>query len=206
MSGNYSIQHQIIPLAALFQVLQLVDDIATKGQCDSYALSVSMASLFDYRIEPVPQVYGGDAQHIPGLAYGFQTLGQCLAQRHPRLPVLLNYMVGLLQVEKILRSNEALMAALRERLEQLDRKNRDFDLGQAHCINALGQLYEDIMGQFSYRILVKGERLYLQDSNNAAKIRTLLMAGVRATFHWRLLGGRRWHLFFKRKALIQALR
>ena len=203
--AHYSVQEQIIPLAALFQSIQLVDDIATSGQCEPLSFSTSMASLFDYRIEPIHEIYGGDTVQIPGLATGFKTLNLCLNQRHPRLPVLLGYVVGLLQLEKTLRKDDSLMTALRQRLEQLDSKNRNFDLGQAHCINALGQIYEDIIGQFSYRIMVKGNGQYLRDSHNAAKIRTLLLAGVRATFHWRILGGRRWHLFFKRKILIQAL-
>jgi len=203
-----SIQQQIIPLTALFQAVQLVDDIATRGQCDTDAMTTSLASLFDFRVHPVDEIYGGqstESGRISGLSPGYSTLKRCLEQQHPRLPVLLGYVVGLLQVEKYLRRDESLMSALRQRLEQLDRKNRDFELGQAHCINSLGQIYEDIMGQFSYRILVKGDRQYLQDNHNAAKIRALLLAGVRATFHWRLLGGRRWHLFLKRKALLSIL-
>ena len=46
---------------------------------------------------------------------------------------------------------------------------------------------------------------YLQQSANAAKIRTLLFAGVRAARLWRQLGGSRWQLVFGRRKLLKEL-
>ena len=46
--------------------------------------------------------------------------------------------------------------------------------------------------------MIKGEPEYLNVSTNAAKIRTLLLAGFRAAILWRQAGGSRWKLLFER--------
>ena len=44
-----------------------------------------------------------------------------------------------------------------------------------------------------------------QQSDNAAKIRALLLSGIRSARLWRQLGGHRWQLIFSRRKLLDAL-
>ena len=46
---------------------------------------------------------------------------------------------------------------------------------------------------------------HLQQPNNAAKIRALLLTGIRAARLWRQLGGHRWQLLFSRRKLLNQL-
>jgi len=46
---------------------------------------------------------------------------------------------------------------------------------------------------------------YLQQSTNAARIRALLLAGIRSARLWRQLGGHRWQLLFSRRKLLAEL-
>lgn len=46
---------------------------------------------------------------------------------------------------------------------------------------------------------------FLQQPNNAAKIRALLLAGIRSARLWRQLGGHRWQLVFSRSKLLKEL-
>ena len=52
------------------------------------------------------------------------------------------------------------------------------------------------------RILVRGEQNYLRNNDNAAKIRALLLAGIRAAVLWQQLGGSRWTLFWSRRKYV----
>ena len=52
---------------------------------------------------------------------------------------------------------------------------------------------------------MQGEPARLQDEDNAARIRALFLAGVRAAFLWHQLGGRRWRLLFQRKQQLEIL-
>ncbi len=46
---------------------------------------------------------------------------------------------------------------------------------------------------------------HLQQTDNAAKIRALLLAGIRSARLWRQLGGHRWQLIFSRRKLLATL-
>ena len=55
------------------------------------------------------------------------------------------------------------------------------------------------------RIQVTGNPELLKLDETANNIRTLLLGGVRFAWLWQQLGGRRWHLVFKRKQLLRAM-
>ncbi len=65
-------------------------------------------------------------------------------------------------------------------------------------------LYQETLSTFSFRIQVTGEPNHLKNTDNADKIRALLLAGVRAALLWRQVGGRRWHLLFFRSRVGQS--
>ena len=56
------------------------------------------------------------------------------------------------------------------------------------------------------QVMVRGEERYLRDADIAARIRTLLLAGIRAAVLWRQLGGSKWRLFIGRKKYLAASR
>ena len=72
-------------------------------------------------------------------------------------------------------------------------------------IAAFGGLYEDTLSTFRHRIQVHGDMRNLQQSGNAAKIRALLLAGIRSARLWRQLGGYRWQMVFSRRKLLDEL-
>jgi high frequency lysogenization protein len=49
--------------------------------------------------------------------------------------------------------------------------------------------------------MIKGDQAHLSNVDNAAKIRALLLAGIRAALLWRQAGGDRWKLIFSRSAM-----
>jgi high frequency lysogenization protein len=52
-------------------------------------------------------------------------------------------------------------------------------------------------------VIVRGERSYLANLDNASRIRALLLAGIRAAVLWRQAGGNRWRLIVGRQALLR---
>ena len=81
-----------------------------------------------------------------------------------------------------------------------------FGLVHDNVIAACGGLYQDTLSTFSQRIQVQGDMRHLQQPSNAAKIRALLLTGIRAARLWRQLGGHRWQLVFSRGKLLNELR
>ena len=50
-------------------------------------------------------------------------------------------------------------------------------------------IYQDTVSKFEPRIVVNGKNIHLTDNLNAARIRTALFSGLRATFLWDQFGG-----------------
>jgi len=46
--------------------------------------------------------------------------------------------------------------------------------------------------------MIQGDQHYLTNTETAAKIRTLLLAGIRAALLWKQAGGSRWKLLIER--------
>lgn len=62
----------------------------------------------------------------------------------------------------------------------------------------LADIYSNTISQLCSRIMIKGDQAHLSNVDNAAKIRALLLAGIRAALLWRQAGGDRWKLIFSR--------
>jgi len=52
--------------------------------------------------------------------------------------------------------------------------------------------------------MVQGEPLHLENPDTAARIRSALLAGVRAAHLWYQCGGKRWHLLTRQQRLLAA--
>jgi high frequency lysogenization protein len=70
----------------------------------------------------------------------------------------------------------------------------------------IADLYQETISTMGPRIMVQGNPDYLQMADNSARIRALLMAGIRACVLWRQAGGNRFNLLFGRKGLASETR
>jgi high frequency lysogenization protein len=88
-------------------------------------------------------------------------------------------------------------------IEATKAKTETLALSDPEIIKDLANLYIDTLSQFNFRIKVNGERRFLDNPNNADKIRALLLAGIRSGVLWRQMGGNRLHLIFSRKKMVK---
>ena len=98
-----------------------------------------------------------------------------------------------------------MLQVMGSRLDQIQQQVEHFGLVHDNVIAACGGLYQDTISTFRQRIQVHGDMRFLQQPNNAAKIRALLLAGIRSARLWRQLGGHRWQLVFSRSKLLKEL-
>ena len=111
-------------------------------------------------------------------------------------------MIGL---ERQLDKRDDMLQIMGSRLDQIQQQVEHFGLVHDNVIAACGGLYQDTISTFRQRIQVHGDMRFLQQPNNAAKIRALLLAGIRSARLWRQLGGHRWQLVFSRSKLLKEL-
>lgn len=192
-----------LALAGLFQSAALVQQLARTGELDQGAYTALVESIFVLDPQNVEEVYGG----IRGVKFGIDTLLVIMKDKETaRYADAIRYSIGMLHVERLLGRNADINSILRSRLEQLSHQRRHFDaVTHSSIIARLNDLYLDTLAKFKFRIQVNGDPHHLQREENAAKIRAILLAGVRSALLWRQLGGSRLQFAFGKRRLVAAL-
>ena len=193
-------QQQVLALAAVFQAAQLADDTALRGDCDPRALRVLIQGVMALDADSFDSIYPQPERLREGITLLKLSLNRGTGGAALRP---LNYGLALLHLSAKLRKNTDTTNILRHRLMALSGQQAHFgDFADDAFCHRLASIYVDTLGTFRFRIQVKGEPSHLQDEDKAARIRALFLTGVRAAFLWQQLGGRRWHLLFKRKQIL----
>jgi len=200
---------QAIAIAAMFQAASLVDQIANKGMMSQSSFEVSINSLFALNPANTEQVFGGQRYLTSNLGLGFNAVIDTLEKnRKSHSANITNYVLSMIMLQQKLAKNEQMLSLMSKRLQELSDKNDRFyaplasqDSEEANythpnIVAGLDGLYQDTISTFSFRIKVQGDPRHLQNKENAAKVRALLLAGIRAAILWRQVGGKRWQLLF----------
>lgn len=194
-------QSQALALAALLQSAQLVHDIATSGKAEPEAYNPLLQSLFAFDSDHPAMIYGGAIGVNNGLNLLKDTLG---GKSHPSQRATVRYALAMIHLSgKLAKSNEQ-MNIIANRLQHIQFKADHFSNDINSISSSVAAVYKDTLSTFANRIHVSGNPIHLQSDVNADKIRTLLLAGIRACILWRQVGGKRWHFFTSRKRLLQA--
>lgn len=198
------VQERLIALAAVFEAATLVDRLARTGQISESSLGCMLGSLLVRDPQSTLEVYGGDDLNLrDGYRALLNVLGRdsSTLQREP-----LRYALAMTALERQLAKRDDMQGLIGKRLEQIQNQVGHFGLTHDNVVASFGSLYEDTLSTFRQRIQVHGEMRFLQQPGTAARIRALLLAGIRSARLWRQLGGHRWQLVFSRGKLLQELR
>lgn len=196
-------QEQLVALGAVFEAAVLADKIARTGQVSEASMGCMLGSLLVRDPKTTLDVYGGDDLNLRD---GYRALISSL-ERNPsalqREP--LRYSLAMIGLERQLDKRSDMLQVMGSRLDQIQQQVEHFGLVHDNVIAACGGLYQDTISTFRQRIQVHGDMRFLKQPNNAAKIRALLLAGIRSARLWRQLGGHRWQLVFSRGKLLKEL-
>lgn len=195
------LSEQVIALGAVFEAAALVDKLARTGQISESSLTCMLGSLLSRNPENTLEVYGGDDYN---LREGYRALQGALKREPQALQrESLRYALGMIALERKLAKRGDMLDTIGNRLSQIQGQVEHFGITHENVSAAFGGLYQDTLSTFSLRIQVHGEMQLLQQPNTAARIRALLLAGIRSARLWRQLGGHRWQLVFSRAKLLR---
>ncbi len=195
------LQNQTLALAGMFQAAVLIEELASMGKCDPEAFDGSFASLFTFDAPTTQEVYGEPAC----LRRGFTALVDYLGGRSSDASRnVAYYVLSMLKIAKTVRSTPLLSTRLLTGLQDIQRRSEEFELSRASQVGKIDALYQETISQLHPRIMVRGEQSHLLNEDTAARIRTLLLAGIRSAVLWQQLGGGKWRLFMKRKKYVGA--
>jgi high frequency lysogenization protein len=194
--------NRIIALAGLYQSVDLVRQIAWRGQVDPAAFDTSIGSLFKFDAHSYADVYGAPE----GIRCGLKVLRAQLTEigGKPQLERT-RYVVNLLALEKKVTGDASMIAAMRQGLERGREQLAHFAPTHINVISQLADIYQQSISRLRPRIIVKGQQSSLSNPDNASRIRALLLAGIRAAVLWRQAGGNRWRLVFGRNTMLREI-
>ncbi|CZF86270.1 lysogenization regulator [Grimontia sp. AD028] len=187
-----------IAFAGICQSVKLVQEIARKGSCDYDALSASLNSIILTNPSSTLEVFGNEEN----LTIGLNTLINEL-DNSPGGSELTRYLINLLALERKLSGRRDSLAQLSDRIETVQRQVQHFELLDDQMISNLASIYLDTISPLGPRIQVTGNPAQLQQTGVQHKVRALLLAGIRGAVLWRQVGGKRRHLIFGRKQMIE---
>ena len=191
-----TIENQTLALAGIFQSAALIEQLATEGELNQAAFDCSFDSLFTFEAPTALDVFGS----LSGLSRGLKVLTQALGSNNQYLSKNVTYYaLSMLKLSAKLKRDLNMAAQVQEKLQKTESLSRDFELSRQSVISKIDGVYQSTISTMTPRIMVQGEQTYLSNSDNASKIRTLLLAGIRAAVLWYQLGGNQWKLVFSKK-------
>lgn len=195
--------NRTIALAALFQCVDGVNQIANTGNFDKDIYTTCINSVLTDNSDSAEDLYGSMSELKLGLQSMMSQLStsQVTPDGKPKDLEATRYALGLLQLEKKLGNNKAMFGKLLEGIEDTQKKLEFFDIEHENITASLADIYANTISAIGPKIMVKGDQTHLANPKNAARIRALLLAGIRAALLWRQAGGSRWKLLFERGKL-----
>jgi len=188
-----------LALGGVFQAAYLVDQVAKRGMVSQAEFETCLSSLFEMSPPNTEAVYGSRFE----IRRGLQTLSeQMQGDVDKRNIYIMRYAINLLQLERKLSKQPAMLKRIADELDGASQQVIHFGLTHSNVVARLADIYSQTISTMTPRIMVSGENNYLQNPENANKVRALLLAGIRSAVLWRQCGGRRWQLLFQRKTII----
>lgn len=189
----------MIALAGVYQAAWCAQGIARRGMADTDAIEVCIHSIFQTEADDVPAVFGGFTRIAPGLR---QFVKQ-LRGGDGRDIELTRYVIALLQLERKLNANSAMLQQIGEGIGSARSRMEHFPLLHGNILAQLSDIYSQTVSTLQPRIMVRGEALHLQNPDNQNRVRSLLLAGIRAAMLWYQVGGRRRQILFRRRRMLE---
>lgn len=190
--------NRTMAFAGILQAIAQVQYLARHGELDNAELAASLNTILVTNPDNTDDVYPDKIV----LQKGYKLILNQLGDSSQKDVEITRYLVGVLALErKLVRSNSGL-GMLAERINQVHRQLHHFAITDEQVVANLASIYSDIISNLGPKIQISGNPVCLQRPIVQHKIRALLLAAIRSAVLWRQLGGKRRHLVFARKAIV----
>ncbi len=193
-------KEQTFTFAVICQIVHLVQNLSRHGDIDEENLAMLLRSITITSPKNTLDVYGGELKNIEtGLQLLITHLGHKSTNKDPEFT---RYIVSLLNLERQLSKKPKQLAKLADRIEQTQRQLSHYDIVSNTLLSSFASIYSDLISPIGARIQIAGEPAILKQTINQDKIRSLLLAGIRAAVLWRQVGGKRRNILFARSRIV----
>ncbi|EPL9568489.1 high frequency lysogenization protein HflD [Providencia rettgeri] len=188
-----------LALAGICQAGAMVQKLAHEGTCLDSDAETMVNSLTNMNPNSTLDVYGNNPANLKtGLG---AMLGMLTGGNSGLSAEMTRYMLSMMALERRLNKDDEAMNKLGQRIEQFERQASYFEPLSEGVFNALAGIYVDVVSPAGPRIQVTGSPDILKNTLVQAKVRAILLAGIRSAVLWQQVGGGRIQLMFSRNRL-----
>ncbi|PSQ94358.1 MAG: hypothetical protein BRD57_00595 [Proteobacteria bacterium SW_6_67_9] len=166
-----TLRNQTLAIAGVMHATWLVRQIAREGRIAEDEFGAALVPIFKLDPSEVDAVYASDTWRRSAPAILRAQLGM---SGQPRDLETTRYAATLLHLERKLVRRRDMLDALRAGLENSQRQLDHFAITHRSVVGGLSALYSRTISQLRPRVVVQGEASYLEDSQNADRVRALL--------------------------------
>ena len=191
-----SYSDRVLAFAGIVQACRCVYQVAYTGMVETNALTTSLHSIFVTDADNCHEIFSEGDKLRTGLQYNIELLSNSgNAERND----VMRMIISVIQLERSLHKAPAKLDELSAGISKSAEQVELYSLLHANTLASLAGLYSDTLSVLKPKIMVNGDEMHLTNPINTNKIRSLLLAAVRAAVLWRQSGGSRLQLLFSRK-------
>jgi len=189
------IQERTIALAGVLQACQQVQALARTGMSNDEHFDSSLQSILVLDAVSTPAVFGG----LGGVRAGLELMQNGILNSTAGNDLeLLRYMMSILQLQAQMVKDNQKFSAFGQAVERLSAYSND------ELFGACSSAYQTHISVLRPQIIVQGEQEHLQNDGVPEKVRTMLLAAVRAAVLWQQKGGGKFRLIWERTRMKHA--
>ena len=188
-------EQRVLALAGVCQCALLAQELARRGHAQPEPLRCALESILVVN-QTDPEIALGGVQ---GVYAGLPDLAR--KNPDPSAVERLRYAIAMIDIQKRLRRDTTIASRLRAQLDEIRDGGTILDLVSPEGIPALAGIYSTTLSLLTPKIIIRGSEQHLKDEDIVLKVRSVLLAGVRAAYLFHELGGRKWQIFIGRKKL-----
>lgn len=195
---------QTIALAGVLQSLRLVQTIAYTGEINIDYYKASIRSVISEN-SPNKNIINNYGQDINCLNLGLNSLIDSFSNvtEDIRNIELTQHIIGIFSLQKKISKHPDIAKKIHNGITMAKNQVDHLPIEDSAISHILAQTYKQYISPLPPKIIVSGESMYLNNSINTDKIRSLLLSAIRSAFLWEQSGGSKWKILFGRKQLVQ---
>ena len=191
------IEERTIGLAGVLQACGQVQSLARTGEVEHETAEASQQSILILDAVNTPAVFGG----LRGVRSGLSLLADgIMTSPKAEMVEVLRYAMALMHLQNQLFRDQQAYSEFGQAVERLSAVSTE------ELTEACSELYQKFISSMRPQIIVQGEQNYLQRPDIPPKVRTMLLAGIRAAVLWQQKGGSRFKLIWQRTRMQNAAR
>lgn len=185
---------QTIALAGVAQAAAIADQLATRGSAPDAEQRALLESILVTEPDTIRDIYADPAD----LTMGLELLERGVATQSRYVQ---EYFASMVHLPSPLLDRDDYCQIISRGIEDIKGRLNFFEITDNTILAAIADLYTQTISHLLPRVMIRGEKDILRQTDVQNRIRAILLAGIRSGVLWTQYGGSRFKLGFSQRKI-----